>query len=293
MPDADKISALPEISISDLEAGDILFFSKKCPMQNMFWAVKDTWLHTAMLVERNGVLQTAEVGTKPEVYSRPISEAVGKYELTAVGRPSLSEACVAAAASWADAQVGEDQNYAWDDFVLAALVAVTRKGLPAGMLDDLGSVLVDVADNSDDIGDSSRTCAGFVHEAFARQGSPCTLVINPTDTRRLAFAESVPSADDGLLDVPLEAQEAMLAERTLYEMVHAGQIGGYGTEGINGSYISPAQMAGALRTAVRIVDGFLDRNEDQDFDGGIPGCWASPTDLWRSDQVVQHARIKL
>lgn len=292
MPDADVIDALARIDIEDLEPGDILLFSKESPLQKVFWAVNDLWVHCALVVDVDGELRTAEVGTAPEVYSRSIPVAARRYDITGVARPDQGDRCVARAAAWAAAMVGSSQQYAWCDFVLAALVALTRKGLPAAVLDDLGAAMQEVADSSHAAVTQSRTCAGFVHEALGQGGDDCGLLIEMRDISRFGWLESTVSYSD-LLDMAAVEQSELLRHATLYDLI-AAEVTQQpeeeaAMEAMNGSRMSASQFGRAMRTAFDVVAAFA--NLESGGDDGVPGRWISPTDLWRSEQIGLQARL--
>jgi hypothetical protein len=294
MPEADAIKALARIDIGDLQPGDILTFSKESPLQKVFWAVNDLWVHSALVVEVDGELRTAEVGTAKEVYSRPIAVAARRYDITGVARPDLAGRCVDHAVSWAAAMIGTAQEYAWCDFTLAALVALTRKGLPAEVLDDLGAAMQEVASKSDAVMSQSRTCAGFVHEALEQGGDGCGLSVAMRDTARLGWLESTVSYSD-LLEMSEAEQSELLRDATLYDLIAAEPAdtadggGGPVAEAMNGSRISASQFGRAMRTAFEIVATFAGQSQGED--DGVPGRWVSPTDLWRSDRIGLQGRL--
>lgn len=289
MPQADEIMALPEIAVDDARPGDLAFFISKGRLQRLFWAVEDIWVHAALVVEVDGELRTAEVGTSPTAFSRPLASAVASYDLLTIGRPDLPPACLADATRWAIDQLGTAQEYAWNDFLLTALVGFTRKSLPASALDRLGPAMQEVARNQDRIDVGSRTCSGFVHQAFRQAGGPCSIEVEMTDTNPLRLFGGGPRPEGAE-----PAPEARLDGETLYEQMAAelaaGAAGVPLPEAIGSSRMTTGQFADAMGTAFQIVQGFINRPPTTEDD--VPGRWTSPTDLWHSGQISYRARLR-
>lgn len=292
MPQADEIMDLPSIAIDQARPGDLAFFISEGPLQRLFWAVEDIWVHTALVVEIDGELRTAEVGTSPEAFSRPLATAVASYDLLAIGRTDRAEACLANATRWAIDQLGTSQEYAWNDFLLTALVGFTRKSLPGSALERLGPAMQEVARNQNRIDVGSRTCSGFVHEAFRQAGALCAIEVEMTDTNPLRLFGGGPRAEG--LEGPEGLQDAQLDGETFYEQM-AAQLAAEAAgvplpEAIGSSRMTTGQFADAMGTAFQIVKGFVNRPPTTADD--VPGRWTSPTDLWHCDELVYRARLQ-
>ncbi len=283
------IDGLQVESASALQPGDLLFFLKESGLQKLFWAASDIWIHVAIVIDRDGQLCTAEAGTRSQIFSRPLDEVISTYDVAAFGRPDIGDECRRAAHDWAESLVGARQEYAWDDFLLAGLVSLTRKGLPSSILADLGDVLGDVAKHREDVARQSRTCSGFVHEAFSRQEEPCRLPVEMTDTSGFGSRECAHSYADLLAATP-DRQDAMLADTALYELMAAG-LDAEGLEYMHGSHVSVEQLGEVAGTVFDLVDRYLHRTPDESL-GEVPGRWVSPTDLWRSDRLRHRARLR-
>jgi hypothetical protein len=299
MPERSVVEELDEITLDALEPGDVLFFAKDGGrLQRLFWAVNDIWLHTALVVERNGELWTAEVGTGDAVLSRRIEQVVGAYATTAVARRSPE--CARLAAAWAVAQVGEPMEYAWDDFLLAALVGFTRKGLPFDVAEDLTAAMAEPAAHAELIEAQSRTCSGFVHEAFMRAGSACELNVEVEATVGFGRRESagpgdgpgvLPSPEAGsyleLPDRPAPERDQILASHTVFELLTADLTR---QEMMGDSHISTDQALTVLKTVYGAVAAF--RRRPPAAPEAVPGQWTSPTDLWRAGGHHYRARVR-
>ena len=133
----------------------------------------------------------------------------------------IDDGCRAGAARWAEARLDSANVYAWDDFLLAAIVLMTRKAFPHEVLDDLGDALADVAREEDGLREQTVTCSGFVHQAYRFAGDACGLSVPFVDPSGLGTSyESSPAAtlDDFLgADQPKRAE--LLRSATLFELV--------------------------------------------------------------------------
>ncbi|MEM7272400.1 MAG: hypothetical protein AAF547_04905 [Actinomycetota bacterium] len=323
------IEGLPTIGIDDLAEGDVLLFSDGGTFQQLLWVVDDPWMHSGLVIRRGGELCTAEAGTGPEIFHRPVEKSLATYQHLAVARPTgLAPSCVAAAVHWAADHLGAEQHYAWDDFILAGLLLTTRRALPPRMLGKLGEVLEEMAELANDDPKAtvqSMTCSAFVHQAF-NQGNGCRLAVSftdPTTGAKPANPGLAPAAvgdeDDRppslevFLTMPEDAQAAVLADWSLLDLVDAGgpdpgpdgwgvpPIPGMGDPGLaapgletramHGSRVSARQLASALRTVAELTARYI--ASDPVIDGSpVEGRWVSPSDLWRCDEFGYRAVLR-
>lgn len=220
-----RYDQLPKMELDSLRVGDLLFCSDNGKMQQLFDLVGDRWVHVAIVVEIDGELRTAEVGSPDHVVSRPIGKILETYERVGVGRPGLSQLCVDKAVGEAGRAVDEksDSVYAWDDFVIAGVSLVTRRLLPVDSLERLARSFADISSGCEAYSPISRTCSSFIHSCFSSQGEGCEISVDLTDigARALAAAsEDQPPTLTGFETSSESEQRAVLADFSVLELGH-------------------------------------------------------------------------
>ena len=308
--DVQPLDELPTVSIESVRPGDLLFFVEDGWLRRLIEAVGDVWIHSAVaIVDEAGNVVTAEAGTKDTVFSRPLADVVDRYPLSGVARPAgLDPACVSGAAAWARDRVGGPQNYAWDDFLLAAVVVMTRRAFPPAAMDDLGYALTEVANRNAEVRSQVLTCSSFVHRAFEAQGAPCALDV-PAQLDPRAHLESAGQGARIDLRAFTRADPAgrarILRTTSLLELLAASPAPPdrpEHLEGMYGSRVSADELANTILTVGQIVSAYLDgvgADGPADTDarlgpgsGILPGRWVSPTDLWRCPELAERAILR-
>lgn len=252
------------ITLDEIQPGDLVFCARPGLLQELCTRAGEPWRHVGLAVpDEHGDMAISEVaGTRFDL--RPLTRIVERYEAMAVGRMEADRQPLAAeAARWTAAFGGRPHVYAWDDLVLAGLVAVTRcyvlpsdEAVLERALRAAASALPRPTTGAG-AGNRSFTCSSFIAAAMAEAGLDLDLRL---DTSRCGPER--PS----LLDLARRRRRPLRAAA--------------------GSRITGGQLVGLTRAlvlaALAAATGLTGRDPVED-----PFRWATPGDLWRSD-LLEH-----
>ena len=115
---------------ADLRHGDLLFSANSTGALAQLGRISDEpWRHVgALTLDANGQGSVIEV-LGDRFAQRSLDDFLVAYETYGAIRLGLREDHIAAATDWMAEQVGSDHLYAWDDLILAGLIATTERGL--------------------------------------------------------------------------------------------------------------------------------------------------------------------
>ena len=259
--DAGPIEVDGTIDPGDIVEGDLVFTSRPGLLQDLCNRAGEPWRHVGLATVDDGVVSITEV-SRNRFDIRPMSRVVTTNDEVAIGRVAhVGRARAAEAARWCRRHGRGEQLYAWDDVMLAGLIATARHYTLQAERDALqraieaATTVVGARRAMDDTA-TSYTCAAFIAEAFARAGHPIDIELR------------IPRAVD---DRPAIVE--LIRGRTRPQL-RAGRptTKEYGI-------VLYALVAGMA--AVRSDSGGQPIDLDQ-------YRWAMPGDLWRSPSVVER-----
>lgn len=282
-------------SVEDLQPGDLVFATKAPGADSIQWVFefsKHPWRHVASVIERDGELHVVEID-RNEFIHRPLAAFFAAFDRFGAARLGLDPRCIASASDWMESKVGVDHVYAWDDLMLAGVLALTahgpRKGRGRRVRAALNAAVNAAKEGMTSGATESYTCSGFIQVAYEEVGGNCSII-----HERWRRAESWPPRLDSLDDLlrddlePAEQQrlddlysDASLLE--LYELTHSVD------RGLGDLPISDDQTSEWIRVLRHALAGF--------FAGPTPdrletdGRWVTPTDLWSSPSVTARGPL--
>lgn len=279
---------------SDLQVGDLIFCANRGGLLTQVGAIAgERWRHVGSIMMRNGEMHVVE-NVGPQFEHRKLDDFFAKYDTFGAARLGVDPDCIAAANAWMSARAdaeGDNVAYAFDDFVLAGLIALTRRGLLASHPDRVRAAIQAGADACKQHlarnGQSSLTCSAFIQLAYEDAGGGCAL-----RHRTWRSGDAVWPARAATLD-ELLAPDADLSgyhDVSVLDILRAQERDGGPDRYFNREFrIAPDQLGEAARVIVAAVVGAarLDIPEVIEHDGR----WVTPGDLWDSDTVVTRGPL--
>lgn len=276
MPTCDELACQPGsgdnpgvagwIRPSDVLEGDLVFCRRPGFLQELCLRADEPWRHVGLAVLDGDAMAIAEVAGA-RFALRPLSLVVSRYEGVAIGRLAIEYRRAAAlAARRAATLVDSPQVYAWDDVILAGIVAVTRRfALPQDRVvlgRAISAALVGVDRRKEGSG-VSFTCSSFIVSCLRQAG--IDMLVDLTEPRG-------------------RSRRASLSEIAFPR--------GYPFRSAAGCRITPSQLASltrALALGITAASSGLCAPAQVDEHSR----WATPGDLWRSPLVVGRWRLSL
>jgi hypothetical protein len=260
-PDAPSVDGT--IRLDDVREGDLVFCARPGFLQDLCTRAGEPWRHVGLTVaDPTGDLHIAEV-SGARFGLRSLAAIMARYEAMAVGRVAgPHQAAAARAARWSATQAGRPQVYAWDDLILAGILAVTRCRLLPEQEPALERVLRAAATALTRLpaepGDSSYTCSSFIAAALTDAGVPCRLP--------LAVSRCGPGRPT-LTDLVRRRQRPLRAGAG--DHIHRDQL--------------VALTRALLLAAVAATTGLTGPAEIDEVTR-----WVTPGDLWRADLLANR-----
>ena len=273
-------------SLADLQPGDLVFSSKADGadwIQWIFEVSNHQWRHVGAVFDRNGELCIVEINGNA-FHSRSIDEFIESYDRFGAARLDLSPRCIARATDWMVDKVGDDHVYAWDDLLLAGILALTKPGVHRKngprVRAALDAALKAAKEGQTYGATDSYTCSGFIQMAYDLVGDECSIV-----HERWRSGESWPPRLESLDDLlredldPAEQRrlDDLYGDASLIELYELGDVVDRGP-----GMMEDGQLGETIRVLLHAIAGFAKPAPDRlDSDGR----WVTPADLWDSRSV--------
>ena len=277
----------------DLRVGDLIFCARSTgPLATLGRWSDEPWRHVgAVSRDHDGDLAVVE-NHGMRFGWRKLDEFFAAYETFGAARLTVGSSCIEAALTWmhdrAD-ETGDDVVYAWDDLVLAGLLALTRRGAFVGKRREVRAAITAASavakTEHERRGKPSLTCSAFVQYAFEAAGGEC--VIDHERWRSAPLRGDWPAwpprveSLDAFFDEMSDDEVLAFADHNLLELVDiAGETDRY----INAHMrMSTDQLAEIVKVLVAAVTAYSAPVLARGF--AHDGRWITPGDLWRSPTV--------
>jgi len=280
--------------ISDLRVGDLVFGQKDAgPLAWLCDHADEPWRHVGSLIEDGGELKVIEVlGNAFRLRELSSFFDPARYVQWGAARLRIHPNCIAEAHDWMRAHLhGEeaaDQVYAWDDLILAGIIAASHRGIVASHPERVRAAISAAGqfckDNLEYRGQISLTCSSFIQLAYEHAGGSCAI-----EHRRwrsgLGWPQHRPSVDE-LFEMSAE-QPGSFDNVSLLELHVAAQQVSRGTATTRAK---PAHLGEAFKVFVAAVAGYA-LGQAPPGGLGVDSRWVTPGDLWRSPSVSERAYI--
>ncbi|NNE94478.1 MAG: hypothetical protein HKN24_00435 [Acidimicrobiales bacterium] len=250
------------IEPSDVREGDIVFCSRPGFLQSLCDSAGELWRHVGLALEidtpQGRQMGIVEVDGDRFV-TRPLSAVQTAYQWLAVGRVA-DGVRTDHAVDWARFLIGSRHAYAWDDAIVAGVVAFIR--FRVGDADpNRAARMVRRASAAASQRWSQRrvthTCSSFIYFAFNSGDAEDRLIVDLEATRQAAEA--------ALMQTPVPT-------------LRAGR----------GSRIDGEQLAEAARVLVGTIGG---GSAPASMSNEAMGRWTMPGDIWRSPSIRYRGRL--
>ena len=283
-------------STEDLKVGDLIFCANDLDANVLsfaYWAADEQWRHVGALVDHDGGYGVIEAG--PGGFGiRSLDAFLGAYDSFGAARLALPAWCIDQATELMTSKCGDDHVYAWDDLLLAGVLALTRHGIFVDQRARVRAALQSAADVAKTHMARERqdsfTCSGFVQWAYDHTDTACSIA-----HRRWRSQTNWPpvlgSLDEFFADLSGGDDEAYADATVLDLLAMTEQTARTPTALTNRLSIDRDQTAEFVRAIAAAVGGYTVGEEP---DGGIDidGRWVTPADLWSSPTVEVRARLR-
>lgn len=278
---------------ADLQAGDLVFCARNAgPLTALGKIADEPWRHVGSLIENaDGDLMIVE-NIGPRFCYRPLDTFLDSYDSYGAARLGVDAECIAAANQWMSERVdgGEELIYAWDDLILAGLIATTRRGIFVGQRQRVRAAMAAAAaackEQLERRDAASLTCSAFVQLAYDDAGSACTIVHERWRNHTTSWPPRVATLDE-FFNEATEEYVAGFDDHSVADLLVAAQAD---DRWVRGTHIELDQVAEIARVLLAAVAGYsLHRPPDEIRDDGR---WVTPGDLWRSPTVRARAILR-
>lgn len=286
-PATDQQEQTSNWSISDLQHGDLIFCARPGDWVAFLDSIAgEPWRHVGAISRDSdgewGVLET--VGNT--FAHRKLNDFVSVYESFGVARLDVNHGYIDQATAWMHEKVASETPhvYAWDDLILAGVIAATHRHLDPSKRDKLRSALAAAAsaakERPEHQGVASLTCSAFIQIAYDTVGGDRTI-----EHERWRSATSWPpglGSIDELFDGPRKDFEDATSHSNLLELFALGEVN---ERSAAGSQAKPGQVWEMMRMMLHAVAGWNGHVDDMTAAIGGDGRWVTPGDLWDSPTV--------
>jgi len=283
-------------SRGDLRVGDLLFGQRSGGM--LTWlceAADEPWRHVGSLIEEDGELMVVEILGDAfrlntlDYFFDPKRSYVG----WGAARMRVAPECVAAANDWMRSHVREgdrtEQVYAWDDLILAGVIAATHRGLLALDPQRLRAAIMAAGQRCKESlefrGELSLTCSAFVQFAYENAGGRCVIEHPRWRSEPVSWPERSP-----LIDELFEMSEQELAGFDDVSLVDVLLESERIDRSTGTTRIQPGQVGELLRVFCAALGGYA-FGDPPPRGLGVDSRWVTPGDLWRSPSVLERALV--
>ncbi len=269
-------------TLDEIRPGDLVFSSKPQGadfIQRINDLSRHPWRHVAAVVDDGGERHVVEIDKNTFGY-RPLTDFVQAFDRCGVARLGLDPACIDRATEWMREKVDCEHIYAWDDLLLAGLLALVTRGIFVTHRDQVRAALYGAYEAAK-VGQESGavdsfTCSGFIQSAYDEAGGRCAIV-HEAWRHAPAWPPRIASLDEllgGTAGSSLAFADASLLE--LYELSL--------TLDCDGEWRPNKDQLGEL---VRVIAGAIGgwRSGDAPTRLAMDGRWITPSDLWTSASV--------
>lgn len=280
----------------DLRAGDLLFGQRSSGM--LTWlceAADEPWRHVGSLIEEDGELRVVEI--LGDAFRLNTLDYFFDPERNYVGwgavRLRVAPECVAVANDWMRSHVREGdrtkQVYAWDDLILAGLIAATHRGVVALDRQRLRAAIVAAGQRCKETleyrGELSLTCSAFVQLAYEHAGGVCAIEHPRWRSEPASWPERSPQIDElfEMSEQELAGYEDVSLLDVLLESERIDRSTGT-------TKIQPGQVGELVRVLCAAIGGYA-VGEPPPHGLGVDSRWVTPGDLWRSPSVLERAWV--
>lgn len=286
---------IQEWSVEDLQEGDLVFGQKADgALVQMCKVADEPWLHVGSVVRQGEELCVVELRGDRFLLSE-LSFFFGprRYVAWGAARLRLRPECFRTANEWMldhlNGGTSGTQVYAWDDLVLAGVIAASHRGLfarfPAQVRAAIASAGAYCKESLRYRGETSLTCSAFVQLAYEAAADTCVIEHPRWRSGDGAWPPRVPQVDElfELAQADLDA----LAEFSLIDVYQQSQAV---DRGVTTTQPRPGHVAEGLKVLIAAVAGFVLGDEPQG-DLGVDSRWVTPGDLWRSPSVLERGYV--
>lgn len=279
------------VSPNELLVGDLVFSARRTGLLTRLGQIAgERWRHVGSVVEFDRGLAVVEVFGNDFVV-RELADFLEAYDSYGAVRLDLPADCVGAATEWMVDRVGAEHSYAWDDLVLAGLIAATKRGLLRRDADlvrrvvERASVAAKAATSHR--GRLSLTCSAFVHQAYAEAGAPCRLSYETWRSAVGAWPPRLRSLDQ-LYGPDSNVHRSELGDHSLVELL---ELTRERTRRAGDTRMEPDQFGEVLVVLLAAladsIGGPAGRSVAHDGRWVTPGdLWSSPSAAWRRDLIA-------
>ena len=271
---------------ADLQVGDLIFCAR--PNGPLAWLCEkadEPWRHVGSLTQgEDGELVVVE-NIGPVFCHRDLDTFLSSYDTYGAARLGLDPHCIAAANQWMTARVegGEDVVYAWDDLILAGLIALTRRGIFVGQRNRVRAALQSAASAAKEQlerrGAASLTCSAFVQLAYNDAGGDCTIAHDRWRSEAAIWPPRLSSLDEFFEDANDSFVEGF-GDMSVLDLVLTLERD---DRWVKGSHIEPDQLLEIVKVLLAAIAGYALHEPPSAISDD--GRWVTPGDLWRSPTV--------
>lgn len=281
-------------STADLRVGDLIFSARPDDTDLLSFAYRvadEQWRHVGALVDHDGAYGVIEAG--PGGFGiRSLEAFFGAYDSFGAARLALPTPCIDQATRLMTSKCGDDHLYAWDDLLVAGVLALTRRGIFVDQRDRVRAALQRAAEVANKHvvreGHDSFTCSGFVQWAYDHSGADCSIA-----HRRWRSQSDWPPVLETLdaFFSDLSGDDRAYQNATVLDLLAMTETPDRMPSPASDLLpINKDQTAAFVRTIAAAVGGYTVGEEPE---GGIEidGRWVTPADLWLSPTVEVRAHL--
>jgi len=181
-PRAEQVEERPWTP-GELRFGDLIFCAKDGGLLTNLGRVSgEPWRHVGSITHDDAGELVVVENIGPRFVHRALDDFLQSYQSFGAARLDLPQDCVLAANDWMSARVEREGNnviYAWDDLILAGLIAVTKRGVFVGAKDRVRAAIEAAGaackKHLEREGKASLTCSAFIQLAYDDSGGGCRI----------------------------------------------------------------------------------------------------------------------
>lgn len=268
----------------ELERGDLVFTKRDGgTMDRLTDIAGEQWRHVGAVTEDGDGLPAVVEIHGNAFNHRTFDQFFADYTRAGAMRLDLDPACIHRATDWMDSRIGDPHQYAWDDVILAGLIAATTRASAPTDRDLIRRMIRAAAEHAKPElghrGKDALTCSAFIARAYKESGAGCALQLKLWRRTR-SWPPQIPSLE--ALDTVTDAEWFGVMEGQ--SMVDLYNRGAGQARSCNGSFMQGAQVSELARVVFGAVLGLGDSSPLPDRIE-TDGRWVTPGQIWESPAV--------
>lgn len=285
-----------DLTVDKLEPGDLVF----CYRKDFGYSIpgriaKEPWRHVGLVVDVGPELKIDFVQIHGNSFDlTELEEFFRENDKVGYARVDRPADCIARAVEWTREQVDKDAVYAFDDFVLAGVVAfahtkvtpLTRRWVIAATT----AAYKSCENRKTADGAETYICSAFVDRAFRE--ADCKLDYDRW--RQSPDPAPLPSARRPVEDYFRATPRSLLEVSRLPEsttMLDLYFASPPRMRSAHDAQIDRTQIATACKALVAAITGVKRPEADDYIRVKTDGRWVAPGDLWRSPSIAQRGSL--